>query len=164
MQEPEDPQEDLAALLDALSDVGRDVTALKERQEQDRSGLARELSSVRTDVSGIDDRLRSVADDVSRTETSSRAVRETTEAYMERIRELESTIDRLRATHRATDPVVLDARMQLARITGESGDRRGAITLYRTLAGECRADLGPYDPRTLDAFEEMAWWISGSGR
>ncbi|NEE29367.1 serine/threonine protein kinase, partial [Streptomyces sp. SID7982] len=63
--------------------------------------------------------------------------------YLERIRELESTIDRLRSTHRATDPVVLDARMQLARITGESGDRRGAITLYRTLAGECRADLGP---------------------
>ncbi len=42
--------------------------------------------------------------------------------YMERIRDLESTIDRLRSTHRATDPVVLDARMQLAEITGESGD------------------------------------------
>lgn len=84
--------------------------------------------------------------------------------YMERIRELESTIDRLRSTHRATDPVVLDARMQLADITGESGDTRGAITLYRTLAGECRADLGPYDTRTLDAFEAMARWISGSGR
>ncbi|MFQ6850497.1 serine/threonine-protein kinase [Streptomyces sp. 35M1] len=84
--------------------------------------------------------------------------------YMERIRELESTIDRLRSTHRATDPVVLDARMQLAEITGESGDTRGAITLYRTLAEECRADLGPYDTRTLDAFEAMARWIAGSGR
>ncbi|MCL6290565.1 serine/threonine-protein kinase [Streptomyces sp. 43Y-GA-1] len=84
--------------------------------------------------------------------------------YMERIRELESTIDRLRSTHRATDPVVLDARMQLAEITGESGDTRGAITLYRTLAGECRTELGPYDTRTLDSFEAMARWISGSGR
>ncbi|MFE7138712.1 serine/threonine-protein kinase [Streptomyces sp. NPDC057644] len=84
--------------------------------------------------------------------------------YMERIRELESTIDRLRSTHHATDQVVLDARMQLAEITGESGDTRGAITLYRTLAEECRADLGPYDTRTLDAFEAMARWIAGSGR
>ncbi len=84
--------------------------------------------------------------------------------YMERIRELESTIDRLRSAHRATDPVVLDARMQLADITGESGDTRGAITLYRTPAGERRADLGPYDTRTVDAFEAMARWISGSGR
>ncbi|MEV7460914.1 hypothetical protein [Streptomyces rubiginosohelvolus] len=111
MQGSEDPQEDLAALFDALSDVGRDVTALKERQEQDRSGLARELGSLRTDVSGIEDRLDSVADDVSRTETSLRAVRETTEATH---KALENFVERY-----GRDQIVAHAQADLTRLTIE---------------------------------------------
>ncbi|NEE42373.1 hypothetical protein G3M53_95655, partial [Streptomyces sp. SID7982] len=111
MQGSEDPQEDLAALFDALSDVGRDVTALKERQEQDRSGLARELGSLRTDVRGIEDRLDGVADDVSRTETSLCAVRETTEATH---KALENFVERY-----GRDQIVAHAQADLTRLTIE---------------------------------------------
>lgn len=111
MQGPEDPQEDLAALLDAFSDVGRDVTTLKERQEQNRSGVARELSSLQTKVGGIGDRLESVADDLSRTETSLRAVRKTTEATH---KALEDFVERY-----GRDQIVAHAQADLTRLTIE---------------------------------------------
>ncbi len=91
--------------------MGRDVTALKERQEQDRSGLARELSSLRTDVSGIEDRLEDMADDVSRTETSLRAVHKTTEATH---KALEDFVERY-----GRDQIVAHAQADLTRLTIE---------------------------------------------
>ncbi|WP_051733206.1 serine/threonine-protein kinase [Kitasatospora phosalacinea] len=83
--------------------------------------------------------------------------------YVERIRELERHIRMLQMTHGYMAPVVVDARMQLAELTGESGDRRGAVALYEDLGGDCREDFGPFDTRALDAFEAMARWIATSG-
>ncbi|WP_137231639.1 TMEM198/TM7SF3 family protein [Streptomyces sp. BPSDS2] len=111
MQGLEDPQEDRAALLDALSGVGRDVAELKAQQEHDRAGLARGLSSLRTDVSGVEAQLESMADDVSRTETSLRAVRETTEATH---RALEDFVERY-----GRDQIVAHAQADLTRLTIE---------------------------------------------
>ncbi|MEV6975024.1 serine/threonine-protein kinase [Kitasatospora sp. NPDC093806] len=82
--------------------------------------------------------------------------------YVERIRELERRLSNLEAVHGFVAPVVLDARMTLAELTGQSGDVRGAVLLYGDLGWDCRDAFGPYDTRVLDAFEAMTRWISGS--
>lgn len=82
--------------------------------------------------------------------------------YVERIRKLERHIRKLQMKHGYTSPVVVKARMNLAELTGESGDPRGAVALYEELGDDCRTDFGPYDLRTLDAFEAMARWIAAS--
>ncbi|MFM9371197.1 serine/threonine-protein kinase [Streptomyces sp. Da 82-17] len=57
------------------------------------------------------------------------------------------------------DQAVIDARTELAELTGRSGDARGAAALYDRLAHDCRRLFGPFDVRVLDAFEGVARWI-----
>ncbi|MFI9786444.1 serine/threonine-protein kinase [Kitasatospora sp. NPDC051984] len=80
--------------------------------------------------------------------------------YVEQIQKLELSIRRMQLAKGHTDPAVLDARMRLAELTGESGDRRGAASLYKHLGNDCRSALGPFDRRTLDAFEAVTRWIT----
>ncbi|MEV4559097.1 hypothetical protein AB0K51_19195 [Kitasatospora sp. NPDC049285] len=56
----------------------------------------------------------------------------------------------------AADP--LAARAEEAE---ERGQFREAARLYDELAQRRRAEYGPYDPRTLDAFEALARVIAG---
>lgn len=80
--------------------------------------------------------------------------------YVEQIRELERSIRTMQFTHGFSAPEVIGARMKLADLTGESGDRHGAVSLYERLGRDCQRAFGPYDTRTLDAFEAMAQWIA----
>ncbi|WP_224276766.1 serine/threonine-protein kinase [Streptomyces sp. LS1784] len=81
--------------------------------------------------------------------------------YVERIRELERHIRKLQMAHGYTTTLaIVEARMRLAELTGESGDRRGAVALYEELGEDCRSEFGPYDAQALDAFEAMARWIA----
>ncbi|WP_277816868.1 serine/threonine-protein kinase [Streptomyces sp. CT34] len=82
--------------------------------------------------------------------------------YVDRIRRLERHIRKLQMSNGYTDPAVVDSRMNLAELTGESGDARGAVALYEELGDDCRDDFGPYDTRTLNAYEAMARWIASS--
>ncbi|WP_404963045.1 alpha/beta-hydrolase family protein [Streptomyces sp. 147326] len=61
------------------------------------------------------------------------------------------------------DQSVVDARTELAELTGKSGDARGAAALYDRLAQDCRHYFGPHDVRVLDAFEGVARWIGRPG-
>ncbi|MYZ33732.1 hypothetical protein GT002_00980 [Streptomyces sp. SID4917] len=51
---------------------------------------------------------------------------------------------------------------QLAELTGEQGDVRGAYLLYQELGDTLRAQAGPFEGQTLDAYEGMARWIAKS--
>lgn len=82
--------------------------------------------------------------------------------YVEQIRLLERDIRKLQMANGYAAPSVIEARMKLAEMTGESGDLRGAVSLYQELGEDCKGDFGPYDIRVLDAFEAMARWIAKS--
>ncbi|MFE0867614.1 serine/threonine-protein kinase [Streptomyces rochei] len=58
-------------------------------------------------------------------------------------------------------PLVVTARMDLADLTGRSGDLRGAAELYDRIGRDCSDWYGPSHTRTLDAFEGMARWVEG---
>ncbi|MDQ0907908.1 hypothetical protein QFZ22_003893 [Streptomyces canus] len=62
--------------------------------------------------------------------------------------------------HGQDHALVITARMELADLTGHSGDVRGAAELYDRLGRDCSAWFGPGHSRTLDAFEGMARWVS----
>ena len=80
--------------------------------------------------------------------------------YVERIQELERRIRTLRTQHHEGHPAVVEARFELAELTGESGDSRGAADSFESLGEDCKRYFGPNDRRALDAFDAMARWIA----
>ncbi|MEE4598938.1 serine/threonine-protein kinase [Streptomyces sp. DSM 41524] len=77
-----------------------------------------------------------------------------------RIEALDSRIFELELRFEPSDQPLIDARAEHADLTGQSGDTRGAAALYNQLARDCQSFFGPYDVRTLDAFEGLARWNS----
>jgi serine/threonine protein kinase len=64
---------------------------------------------------------------------------------------------------RAVDTDVLDARARHARLTGESGDSRGAAALCQRLGQDCARLLGPDHHRVFEAYREASRWKEGTG-
>ncbi|MEU8438554.1 serine/threonine-protein kinase [Streptomyces sp. NPDC029216] len=91
-----------------------------------------------------------VSDDAARPHVDSR--------HVDEIRRLERYIDHHAGGPRAMDPQVLDARSRHARLTGRSGDPRGAAALYQRLGQDCARGLAPGDKRAFEAFREAARW------
>ncbi|MEV0122643.1 serine/threonine-protein kinase [Streptomyces sp. NPDC050703] len=83
--------------------------------------------------------------------------------FADRLSAAELNVRRLSGQHGPSHALVVAARMELAGLTGRSGDPRGAAELYDRLGRDCRDWYGPGHPRTLDAFTEMARWVSGRG-
>lgn len=75
-----------------------------------------------------------------------------------RIEALDLRIFELEILHDRSDQPVIEARTEHAELTGQSGDTRGAAALYDQIARDCQNFFGPYDVRTLDAFEGLARW------
>ena len=71
-------------------------------------------------------------------------------------------LDCLRAQHGPAHLDVVELTMRLAELTGEQGDVRGAYLLYQELGDTLRAQAGPFEGQTLDAYEGMARWIAKS--
>lgn len=80
--------------------------------------------------------------------------------YVERIQELERRVRKLRTQHQESHPAVVEARFELADLTGQSGDSRGAADRFESLGEDCKRYFGPNDRRALDAFDAMARWIA----
>ncbi|MFE7071898.1 serine/threonine-protein kinase [Streptomyces sp. NPDC057620] len=80
--------------------------------------------------------------------------------FADQLSAAELTVRRLIWQHGRDHGLVITARMELADLTGHSGDVRGAAELYDRLGRDCRAWFGPGHSRTLDAFEGMARWVS----
>ncbi|MER5534540.1 hypothetical protein [Streptomyces mirabilis] len=64
---------------------------------------------------------------------------------------------------RAMDADVLGARARHARLTGESGDSRGAAALCQRLGQDCARLLGPDHDRVFEAYREASRWKEGTG-
>ncbi|MFI1171530.1 serine/threonine-protein kinase [Streptomyces melanogenes] len=79
----------------------------------------------------------------------------------ERIRGTEKRVRRLLLQFGAAHVETCAARAELAELTGESGDERGAVELYERLGRDCQRHYGPHDRRALDAFENMTRWTEG---
>ncbi|WP_432083766.1 serine/threonine-protein kinase [Streptomyces sp. WAC 04229] len=71
-------------------------------------------------------------------------------------------VRKLARQHGFQHHLVVTARMDLADLTGRSGDVRGAAELYDRIGRDCSDWYGPSHIRTLDAFEGMARWVEGS--
>ncbi|MGW8989090.1 serine/threonine-protein kinase [Streptomyces zhihengii] len=76
----------------------------------------------------------------------------------QRVEELDLRIFEMEILYDRSDQRVIEARIQHAELTGQSTDTRGAAALYDRLARDCQEFFGPYDVRTLDAFEGLARW------
>ena len=83
--------------------------------------------------------------------------------HSERIRVLDRRIFELELRFGPQDQAVVEARVEHAELTGQSGDARGAAALYSSLGRDCQDFFGPYDTRALNAFEGVARWIARSG-
>ena len=83
--------------------------------------------------------------------------------HVAEIRDLERFIQRYADGPRATDTEVLDARARHARLTGESGDPRGAAALCQRLGQDCARLLGADHRRVFEAYREASRWKEGSG-
>ncbi|MGW1204811.1 serine/threonine-protein kinase [Streptomyces cyaneofuscatus] len=81
---------------------------------------------------------------------------------MDRVHSQEQRVRGLLSEHTADHPAVVDARFELAELTGDAGDPRGAADLYEAVGVDCAEFYGPYHPRVLDAYERMARWIAAS--
>ncbi|GAA2064534.1 hypothetical protein GCM10009801_09230 [Streptomyces albiaxialis] len=81
-----------------------------------------------------------------------------------RIRELDRRIFDLEIRCGESDQSVIEARMEHAELTGQSGDARGAAALYNRLGHDCQNFFDPYDVRVLNAFEGVARWIARSNK
>ncbi|MFE1189937.1 hypothetical protein [[Kitasatospora] papulosa] len=75
---------------------------------------------------------------------------------------LQKRLDGLRALHGPTHEDVVACTTQLAELIGEQGDSRSAYRLYRELGDVLRKQVGPFDVRTLDAYEGVARWVARS--
>lgn len=84
--------------------------------------------------------------------------------HSERIRVLDGHIFELELRFGPYNQAVIEARMEHAELTGQSGDTRGAAALYNSLGRDCQDFFGPYDVQALNAFEGVARWIARSGR
>jgi serine/threonine protein kinase len=80
--------------------------------------------------------------------------------FADQLTAAELTVRRLIRKHGPEHSLVVTARMELADLTGHSGDARGAAVLYDRLGRDCSAWFGPAHSRTLDAFEGMVRWVS----
>ncbi|MER6122377.1 serine/threonine-protein kinase [Streptomyces sp. NPDC001795] len=78
--------------------------------------------------------------------------------HVAEIQRLERLIREHRSGPRAMDPEILDARSEHARLTGESGDPRGAALLYDQLAEDCATRFGNTDKRVFQAYREAKRW------
>lgn len=83
--------------------------------------------------------------------------------HSERVRALDRRIFELELRFGPQDQTVIEARVEHAEVTGQSGDTRGAAALYNRLGQDCQDFFGPYDMRALNAFEGVARWIARSG-
>ncbi|GAA3184974.1 MULTISPECIES: serine/threonine-protein kinase [Streptomyces] len=79
-------------------------------------------------------------------------------SFSKRIEALDLRIFELELLHDPSDQPLIDARTEHAEVTGQSGDTRGAAAMYNKLAQDCQMLFGPFDVRTLDAFEGLARW------
>lgn len=84
-------------------------------------------------------------------------------AHSERIQAFDRRIFELELLFGPEGQEVLEARIEHAELTGQSGDTRGAAALYNRLGRDCQGFFGPYDTRALNAFEGVARWIARSG-
>ncbi|MFJ3182580.1 hypothetical protein ACIPJN_29895 [Streptomyces sp. NPDC086796] len=75
---------------------------------------------------------------------------------------LQERLDGLRALHGPAHDDVVACTTQLAELIGEQGDSRSAYRLYGELGDALREQVGPFDVRTLDAYEGLARWIARS--
>ncbi|MFF4271074.1 serine/threonine-protein kinase [Streptomyces sp. NPDC001536] len=78
--------------------------------------------------------------------------------YVAKIRENELFIRERTRQKGELDDEVLDARAYQAKLTGQSGDARGAAALYRSLGHFCATRLGRQHRRVRDAYVEMKRW------
>ncbi|WP_254404536.1 hypothetical protein [Streptomyces anulatus] len=78
------------------------------------------------------------------------------------VEEFQRRLDGLRALYGPAHDDVVACATQLAELTGEQGDIRSACRLYRELGDALREHVGPFDVRTLDAYEGVARWIARS--
>ncbi|WP_188113928.1 MULTISPECIES: serine/threonine-protein kinase [Streptomyces] len=78
--------------------------------------------------------------------------------HVPEIQSLERFIERHSDGPRAMDSDVLDARARHARLTGESGDPRGAAALCQRLGKDCAHLLGPDHQRVFRAYREASRW------
>ncbi|MFJ3762859.1 serine/threonine-protein kinase [Streptomyces sp. NPDC090080] len=83
--------------------------------------------------------------------------------FADRLSVAELNVRQLTARHGHEDHLVIDARMQLADLTGRSGDTRGAAELYDRIGRDIGAWYGPGHSLALDAFEGMARWVVARG-
>ncbi|WP_405407149.1 serine/threonine-protein kinase [Streptomyces decoyicus] len=83
--------------------------------------------------------------------------------HSERIRVLDRHIFELELQFGPSNQAVIEARVEHAELTGQSGDTRGAAALYNSLGRDCQDFFGPYDVQALNAFEGVARWIATSG-
>ncbi|MFJ6123958.1 serine/threonine-protein kinase [Streptomyces griseoviridis] len=81
--------------------------------------------------------------------------------FTERIRVTEKRVRRLTLQFGPAHEETLAAHSELAELTGESGDERGAMELYEQMGRDCQRRYGPHDRRALDAFEKMTRWTEG---
>ncbi|MGW6203729.1 hypothetical protein ACWF9B_08800 [Streptomyces sp. NPDC055089] len=83
----------------------------------------------------------------------------------EALRTARQNLDDLLSEHDFTShPEVIDQWMALAELTGEQVNPRAAIALYAELGKDLREQLGPYNVRTLDAYEGIARWVGAQDR
>ncbi|MER5660182.1 hypothetical protein [Streptomyces mirabilis] len=83
--------------------------------------------------------------------------------HIAEIQNLERFIELHADGPRAMDTDVLDARARHARLTGESGDSRGAAALCQRLGQDCARLLGPDHHRVFEAYREASRWKEGTG-
>ncbi|MFF6816179.1 serine/threonine-protein kinase [Streptomyces sp. NPDC012403] len=149
---PSDHRPGIPAQFDSL------VRILLAKDPADRPKNARAAERAVIELSHL---LDTTDDTIERSEVpdtpgSSTSLSQHIEALDLRIFELEILHDR-------GDQPLIDARTEHAELTGQSGDTRGAAALYDRLARDCQELFGPYDVRTLDAFEGLARW-NGAAR
>ncbi|SNB89726.1 Serine/threonine protein kinase [Streptomyces sp. PgraA7] len=83
--------------------------------------------------------------------------------FADRLSAAELNVRHLTTQHGRDHHLVITARIELADLTGQSGDTRGAADLYDRIGRDCDDWYGPGNSLALDAFEGMARWVVARG-
>jgi serine/threonine-protein kinase len=134
------------------------VRILLAKDPADRPKNAHAAENAIAEISRV---LNATDDTIERANESDTPV--SSASLSQHIEALDLRIFELEILHDRRDQLLIDARTEHAELTGQSGDTRGAAALYDRLARDCQEFFGPYDVRTLDAFEGLARW-NGAAR
>lgn len=132
------------------------IMSLLAKSPADRPATARAVTRAVQDVERV---LESVA--ATRRQAPGHDTSQADVGITERIRGAEKRVRRLLLQFGPVHDETVAARVELAELTGESGDERGAVELYERLGSDCQRRYGPHDRRALDAFEKMTRWTEG---